>query len=199
MDSIPPILPKKVQHFFKKIEESLDTKLFFYGSVTRSDYIPDKSDIDVAIFSNNEYSDMSKLQHILVVKKENFIKVVWKLNGNIIYGYKIKVKNLNCEISIFNNDFKEILIEEYTRPNKNQSIIIFCLIYLLKLFYYQIPIIPKKNYIETKRYIMNNLICKKESIYILLNKNGKPYDEKQHDKKQHDGKQHDGKQSENMI
>jgi predicted nucleotidyltransferase len=182
MESIPAILPKKVQDFFKKIEESLDNKLYFYGSVTRSDYVPDKSDIDVAIFSNNEYSDMSKLQHILVVKKEDFIKIIWKLNGNIIYGYKIKVKKLNCEISIFNNDFKEILVEEYTRPNKNTSIFIFLMIYLLKLFYYQIPIIPKKNYIETKRYIMNNLICyKKESIYILLQKNGKPHDNKQHD------------------
>lgn len=173
MDSIPTILPKKVQHFFKKIEESLDTKLFFYGSVTRSDYIPDKSDIDVAIFSNNEYSDMNKLQHILVVKKEDFIKVVWKLNGNIIYGYKIKIKKYNCEMSIFNNDFKEILIEDYTRPNKNKSIIIFCLIYLSKLFYYQIPIIPRNYYIQIKNYIMNKLIRKYDSVYYLLQKQDK--------------------------
>lgn len=171
MNNIPTILPKKTQDLFRKIENDLDTELYFYGSVTRSDYVPNKSDIDVAIFSDNEYSDMSKLQHILHAKKSNFDKIVWKLNGNMIYGYKIKIKDINCEISVFNNDFKEILLDEYTKPNKNQSIFVYCLIYILKTFYYQIPLLPKKTYIELKRYIMNEIICKKESVYFLLKQN----------------------------
>lgn len=168
MNTIPTILPKKTQDLFRRIENDLDTELYFYGSVTRSDYVPNKSDIDVAIFTDNEYSDMSKLQHILIFKKSDFNKVVWKLNGKMIYGYKVKIKDINCEISIFNNDFKDLLVDEYTKPNKNKSIIIYYLIYILKLFYYQIPLIPKKNYVELKRYIMNELIEKKESVYFLL-------------------------------
>ena len=171
MNTIPTILPKKVQDVFRRIENDLDTELYFYGSVTRSDYIPNKSDIDVAIFSDNEYSDMNKLNHILIVKRSDFYKVVWKLNGKIVYGYKVKIKAINCEISIFNNDFKEMLLDEYTKPNKNQSLFIYCLIYLLKMFYYQIPIIPKQTYIELKRYIMNVLISNKESVYFLIKEN----------------------------
>ena len=171
MNTIPNILPKKETDLFKRIENDLDTKLYFYGSVTRSDYVPNKSDIDVAIFSENEYSDMIKLQNILHIKKEQIDKIVWKLNGNIIYGYKVKIKELNCEISIFNEDFKQILLDEYTKPNKNKSLFIYCLIYILKLFYYQIPLLPKKTYVEIKRYIMNEMISKKESVYFLLQKN----------------------------
>jgi predicted nucleotidyltransferase len=168
MNTIPTILPKKTQDLFRRIENDLDTELYFYGSVTRSDYVPNKSDIDVAIFTDNEYSDISKLQHILVVKRSKFHKIAWKLNGKMIYGYKVKIKDINSEISIFNNDFKDMLLDEYTRPNKNQSIFIYCLLYLLKLFYYQIPLLPKSTYIELKRYIMNDLISKKESVYILI-------------------------------
>lgn len=171
MNTIPTILPKHTQDFFRKIESELDTELYFYGSVTRSDYVPNKSDIDVAIFTDNEYSDMSKLQHSLQVKKSSFDKIVWKLNGNMIYGYKIKIKYFNCEVSVFNNNFKDILIDEYTKPNKNQSIFISCLIYILKTFYYQIQLLPKKTYIELKRYIMNEMICKKESVYFVLKQN----------------------------
>lgn len=171
MNKIPTILPKNLQDFFRKIEDSLDTKLYFYGSVTRSDYIPNKSDIDVAIFTDNEYSDMNKLQHILIKKKSDFDKIVWKLNGSLIYGYKIKLKEINCEISVYNNDFKEILLDEYTRPNKTQSVLIYGLIYILKLLYYQMNILPKKTYVELKRYIMNDLICKKESVFFLIKQN----------------------------
>ena len=111
---------------------------------------------------------MYKLQHILVVNKHDIHKVVWKLNGHMIYGYKIKIKDIDCEISIFNNDFKNILLDEYTKPNKNNSIIIYSLLYILKLFYYQIPLINRQTYIELKRYIMNELISKKESVSYVL-------------------------------
>jgi hypothetical protein len=168
MNGIPVILPIKIQRFFKKIENDLDTNLFFYGSVTRSDYIPNKSDIDVALFTDNEYSDMHKLQHILHLRKNEIDKIVWRLNGNMIYGYKIKIKDINCELTIFNNDFKDILLDEFTKPNKNNSIIIYGLLFILKVLYYQIPLLNKKTYSELKRYIMNDLMVKKDSIYHVL-------------------------------
>jgi predicted nucleotidyltransferase len=170
MNTIPDVLPKKTRDFFKRIENDLDRELWFYGSVTRSDYVPERSDIDVAIFSDNEYSDMSKLQNILHVKRSDFDKIVWKLNGEIIYGYKIKVENINSEIHIYNNDFKTTLIDEFTKPLKNQSIIIFFLIWLLKLLYYRLNILPPDLYAKFKRFIMNDLIDSKESVFFLLSK-----------------------------
>jgi predicted nucleotidyltransferase len=164
-------LPENVKVFFRKIQDYLDTNLYFYGSVTRSDYVPGKSDIDVAIFTDNEFSTISKLQHVLHVKRDAFEKIVWKLNGKILYGYKIKCEkyiNINSEISIYNNDFKEVLLDEFTKPLRTKSWIFFILLYLLKLFYYHLPLLPKKTYIYLKRVVLNDLIEKKESIYVVL-------------------------------
>ena len=92
MNTIRDDLPKDFKNFFKRLENYLDTDLYFYGSINRDDYVHDKSDIDIAIFTDNEYSTMAKLQHFLKVKRNAFDKVVWKLEGKMIYGYKIK----NC-------------------------------------------------------------------------------------------------------
>jgi len=171
MNELKNELQKKTKDFFKKMQDYLDTQLYFYGSVTRSDYVPDKSDIDVAIFTDNEASIISKLQHYLHVKRDAFQKVVWKLNGTMLYGYKIKCEEyvgINCEISIYNNDFKPLLLDEYTKPIKNDSWIIFILLYLTKLFYYKIPLLSKDTYNNLKRKILNELIEQKESVFVVL-------------------------------
>jgi predicted nucleotidyltransferase len=171
MNQIRDDLPENIKEFFKKIKDYLDTELYFYGSVARSDYVAGKSDIDVAIFTDNEHSTISKLQHVLHVKRDAFQKIVWKLNGHMIYGYKIKCEeytNINCEISIYNNDFKEILIDEFTKPIKNKSWVIFILLYLLKLFYYKLSLLPAQTYIYLKRIVLNDLMGKKESVFFVL-------------------------------
>ena len=168
MNTIRNDLPKNIKDFFYKLKDYLETELYFYGSVTRSDYVPDKSDIDVAIFTDNEHSIISKLQHFLHVKRSDFDKVVWKLNGKMIYGYKIKIDKVNGEIAIYNDDFKEVLLEEFTKPLKNNTILTASILYLLKLLYYQIPIIPKNKYIEWKRYVLNVMMGKKESVFFVL-------------------------------
>ena len=44
------------------MQEYLDTKLYFYGSVQRNDYIDNVSDIDICIFSDNIDSTILKVQ-----------------------------------------------------------------------------------------------------------------------------------------
>jgi hypothetical protein len=168
MNEINNDLPKNIKDFFKRLKNYLDTDLYFYGSVTRSDYVPGKSDIDVAVFTDNEFSTMSKLQHFLHVKRSNFDKVVWKLNGKMIYGYKIKVDDINGEIAIYNDDFKEVLLDEFTKPLKNNTPLTWTMLYLLKLFYYKFPIIPKEMYIKCKRFVLNEMMGKKESVFFIL-------------------------------
>ena len=109
-----------LKKFFIDLKNYLDTELYFYGSVNRSDYVQEKSDIDVAIFTDNEYSTMTKLQHYLHVPRNAFDKIIWKLEGNMIYGYKIKCNKYTdskCEIAIYNNDFKNTLLNEYRNYN----------------------------------------------------------------------------------
>jgi predicted nucleotidyltransferase len=168
MNTIRNDLPQKTKDFFKKMENYLDTELIFYGSVIRSDYVPGKSDIDVAVFTDNENSIMSKLQHFLHVKRNEFDKVVWKLEGKMIYGYKIKILEQNTEIAIYNNDFKEQLMEELNKPIINKTFLTTTLLLLLKLFYYQLPLIPTDLYLKCKRYVLNDMMGKKESVFHLI-------------------------------
>ena len=164
-------LTKKESSYFNKLSDYLDTKLYYYGSVTRDDYVPNKSDIDIAIFTDNEHSIMSKLQHFLHAKRKAFDKIAWKLNGQMIYGYKIKCMDytgINCEIAIYNNEFKKVLIDEYNKPLKNQTLLIYVLLNVLKILYYQIPLLPKTTFMSLKRYILNEMMGKKETVFYLL-------------------------------
>ena len=171
MNTIRDDFPKDVKDFFKRLENYLDTDLYFYGSVNRSDYVHNKSDIDIAIFTDNEYSTITKLQHFLHVKRNAFDKVIWKLDGKMIYGYKIKCEkymDIKCEIAIYNNDFKNILIKEISQYNSVPPHIAI-LLFILKTMYYTFPIISQETYSSYKRYIFNEIMLqKKNTVFLLL-------------------------------
>ena len=67
METTKNKLPTNVKNFFYNLSEYLDTPFLYFGSVQRSDYVPGKSDIDVDVFTDNEYSLMAKMQHYLHV------------------------------------------------------------------------------------------------------------------------------------
>jgi predicted nucleotidyltransferase len=171
MNTVRDDFPKDVKDFFKRLENYLDTDLYFYGSVNRSDYVHNKSDIDIAIFTDNEYSTITKLQHFLHVKRNAFDKVIWKLDGKMVYGYKIKCEkyiDIKCEIAIYNNDFKNILIKEITQYNSVPPHVAI-LLFILKTMYYTFPIISQQTYAIYKRYIFNEIMLqKKNTIFLLL-------------------------------
>lgn len=170
MNVIRDDLPNYVKDFFKRLENYIDHELYFYGSVNRSDYVHNKSDIDVAIFTDNEYSIMSMLQHFLHVKRNAFDKLVWKLNGNMIYGYKIKCSkyiDINCEIAIYNKEFKNVILDEIKLGNSVPLYISF-LLFILKTLYYTFPIISKDSYTLYKRYIFNDILVKKKDMVFYL-------------------------------
>ena len=146
MNKIPNNLPQYIKVFLNKIRDYLDTELYFYGSVNRNDYIHGKSDIDIAIFTDNEYSTIHKLQHVLHIKRSDIDTVIWRLNNTIIYGFKIKCEkhiNINCEIAIYNNKFKHILLDEYSKTN-NVPFLISILLNILKTCYYTFHLLSKQ-------------------------------------------------------
>jgi predicted nucleotidyltransferase len=168
-------LSQKTHTFFYELQDYLDndfnTEMYFYGSVQRFDYFPGQSDIDIGILTDNEYSIMNKMQHFLKVDKKEFIKVAWKLNGRYIYGYKLKYENpkLNiiAEFAIFNNKFKNILIQEHYRTI-NIPFFTSCLVVLLKFFYYAIPLLPTKVFAYLKRKLFNDNLGIKDSSYLTI-------------------------------
>lgn len=161
METTKNDLPKNVKRFFYELSDYLDTKLFYYGSIQRSDYFPGKSDIDVVIYTDNEYSIMNKIQHFLHVNKNDFQKVVWIVKGTTTYGYKIKYVNdkekIQAEFSIYNDKFKDIIIKEHNSKNI-LPIYITWLLYILKFFYYQLQLFDSKTFAYLKRVILNGIL-----------------------------------------
>jgi predicted nucleotidyltransferase len=160
METTKNTLPPNVKKFFHNLSQYLDTKLLFFGSVQRSDYVPGKSDIDVDIFTDNEYSLMSKLQHYLHLSKKEFKKFVFIIGNNTTTGYKVKYKNeeenIKLEFSIYNEKFRHIIIKEHTRKFV-MPFYLTCLLCIIKTFYYTLPILSKSFYIEAKNWLLDTL------------------------------------------
>jgi hypothetical protein len=113
---------------------------------------------------------MAKLQHFLHVKQKAFDKVVWKLNGKVLYGYKIKCEkyiDIKCEIAIYNNEYKDILLPEIKQYNSVPPLVAF-LLFILKTVHYTFPIISQSDYLIYKRYIFNDIMLKKKDPVFLL-------------------------------
>lgn len=160
MNKIRNDFPPDLKKFFYDLQNYLDEDLYFYGSVNRSDYVHGKSDIDVAIFTDNEYSLMTKLQHYLHLDKKSFKKFVYIIGDNTTTGYKVKYKNeeenLQVEFAIYNEKYRDIIIKDHTRKFV-LPFYITCLLCLIKFFYYTFPILSKSFYIDTKKWILNSL------------------------------------------
>lgn len=161
-------------HFFNKLSNHLDTKLYFYGSVQRKDYFPEESDIDVAIFSDNISSTINKLQDFLQIKKENFKKFVWKLyiTDKIVNGIKYihidEENDLKCEFCIYDEKFKNDLLIEY-KDKINLPFYSIIMLKILKMIYYKFKLISLEWYRYFKRRIITYLSGKHfDNNFILL-------------------------------
>lgn len=165
--------------FFNKLSNYLDTKLYYFGSIQRYDYFPGISDIDVDIFTDNPSRTISQIQNYLNIDKKKTNKFIYKFNNNntntnykLINGYKIKyedIKNsLNVEFSIYNEKFKEFVLNEHNRKSVIPYYISFFLI-IIKYLFYVFSIIPKEVYIFFKKFLMNTCIDGKDAEFVVIN------------------------------
>jgi predicted nucleotidyltransferase len=168
------------QNLLNGLSSYLDIEFYYYGSIQRDDYIPGKSDIDVAIFSPNEKSILIKIQHYLHVEKDEFTRVLWKLKKNnvITYGYKLKYEkdNMHIEFAIYNEKSKEDIIE-FQNSTINIPFYVRWLLSMLKFLYYQLNIISLPSYAYFKRkifaYTKKNVDGENEQFIVLKNKYNK--------------------------
>jgi predicted nucleotidyltransferase len=171
MNTIPSVLPMNLQTYFINLKNYLDTELYFYGSVVRGDYIKNKSDIDLCIFTDNEQSILNKLKFYFHIQSKDIKKVIKKSQHDdlILYGYKIKfiVDDVKCEIHVYNENFKNNLLNEMQAPLRSPFYANIFL-YILKFFYYIIPILSKNSYISIKKYYINNFIKFDNTLYFVL-------------------------------
>lgn len=168
MNKIKHKLNDTQKEFVYNLSQYINTPLIFYGSILRNDYIPNKSDIDVAIFTDNENSTIYKLTDFLNIKKSDFKKVVYKIKTKVVHGYKYMYINGNqdikLEISVYNNKYKKIITNEHSICEQLPYYIGWMLI-IIKCLYYHLGFISFDMYRKCKNLLMNSL---KDSQFMLL-------------------------------
>jgi predicted nucleotidyltransferase len=156
MEDIKDRLGEYKYNFFKNLQNYLDTEIIFYGSIKRADYFQNASDIDLTIITDNINSIISKLKNYLHLNKSDIKKIVQKYDNNtstIVSGYKIKYKdddkNMEFDILIFDEKFKKIVMKNINEIN-NLQLHMTIILYILKIFYYTLHLLPKTSYLYLK-------------------------------------------------
>jgi hypothetical protein len=154
--------------FLNSLSNYIDDEIHLYGSIRRMDYIPDKSDLDIDLFTDNENSLIYKLSNLLHLKKNDFKKVVYKIENRLVYGYKTKYENketkLSIEISIYNNKDRDLIIKQHGKAD-NLSYIVLFLLYIIKVSYYKLGILSNEMYSKIKNWLIH---MSSECNFILL-------------------------------
>ena len=172
METTKNKLTQEESIFFNSLSNYLDTKIYFYGSIQRCDYIEKYSDIDIDIFTNNEKDTIIKLENYLNVRRSDFKKTlcIMEKTNFVIPGYKTKYNNdektLNVEISIFNEKYKNIVLESQ-KTKFNISYIYCILLLVLKILYYKVCIIPPVLFRTIKKFLIGISEDDKKKFVIL--------------------------------
>lgn len=157
-----------------EMKKYLGLPLYVYGSLFRIDYFPNKSDIDVIIFSNNIESTVSQLITFLGISKSNIkifkkkvvdktthkTKIVWGFKTN----YKLELLNYTNSNFFYPKTYKRFEISIYNKKHKkniipnidvhfNLPLIPSLLIYFLKILYYYFFFNE-----QVYKYIKNNIL-----------------------------------------
>lgn len=179
MDEIKDRLGEYKYNFLTKLQNYLDTELLFYGSIKRTDYFKNSSDIDIIIITDNVKSVLFTVQQYLNINKSEIQKIFQQYNvkdKGIISGYKIKYENDNIsfDLLIYDEKNREIVTQNINDINNLPFYMIFIL-YIIKLLYYELHLIPKSMYLYLKNSLFfcyfNNKLCyykKEKSLTIMI-------------------------------
>ena len=158
--------------FFDKLKMYIDKPIYFYGSIQRCDYFPQLSDIDIDIFTDNINSTLSQINIFLNIDKHSFKKSFYKIDktNKLIPGYKYKYidssNSLTVEMSLYDEKYKNDILEEHISKFNLPFHITFILV-LLKILHYNMGILPIYYYSMFKKYITNKLFDGNKSEFFV--------------------------------
>jgi predicted nucleotidyltransferase len=164
-------LPEHIKLYFDKLSTYLETKLYFFGSVQRLDYLKNESDIDIAIFTDNMEYMVLKLQGFLNVDRTRIKRFVSKevVKNHIHYGYKVIYEgddiDITYEIVMYNLKNKSEMLDFYVNVNNIPIYSSIILLLLKYLRYYNI--ISNKIYYQAKKKIFVLVIPNQCNLIVL--------------------------------
>ena len=163
MEEIKDRLTERNYYFLKRMEEYIEAKLIFFGSIKRCDFIKNHSDIDIAIISDNVEDTLIKLKNFLDIDNRKIRKIFQKFpnNNTIVYGYKTNYddidNNLSIEIILYNEKYRKQVMESINNINSFPFYITYFLI-IIKFFYYKLNLISGTTYKWFKNVLMENYL-----------------------------------------
>jgi hypothetical protein len=161
------------QSFFDNLRNYIDKPIYFYGSIQRDDYFPQMSDIDIDIFSDNEHSTVIMLQNYLNMSSTDFKRSIYKLDktNSVVPGYKSKyideTNKLTVEISVYNEKYKEDILDEH-RSKLSFPLHITIILILLKFLHYSLGILPIYYYSRYKKFLTNACYDNNKSEFVVI-------------------------------
>lgn len=164
-------LTEKQKQFFVNFCNYTGEELYFYGSIKRMDYIQGKSDIDTDIFTSNTVSTIQKICNFLHIPKSDFKKTILKIGNKVVYGsktmYQSKEYDVKVEISVFNEKYKELVLQEHQVKGSNLKPHVTFSLYIIKIMYYILGIISPTYYSRIKNFLINS----SEPKFVALDNN----------------------------
>jgi predicted nucleotidyltransferase len=159
MEEIKDRLGEYKYHFFKDLQNYLDVELHFFGSIKRSDFFKNSSDIDIIIITDNVNSIMSKVQNYLQISKSSIQKIYQQhsvYDKGIVTGYKIKYDNEEKKIAfdllIYDEKYRSTVLKNINDINF-LPLYMVVLLYILKVLHYTLYLIPKSLYVYLKCFL----------------------------------------------
>ena len=145
--------------FCKGLSTYINLPLYFYGSVQRLDYFEGHSDIDLFIFTDNLDDTLSNIRLYMRDPYIKTKKVIYDIYDSypFIYGYKIKNKKINVEMSIFDIKYKSVILAENKKKTYLPFIVVLML-YIIKVLYYKLGVISSNTFKTIKYQILNNIL-----------------------------------------
>ena len=173
METINNNVSPETKKFLNEMSDYIGCKLYFYGSVQRADFFPEDSDIDIDIFTNNLKSTLSKLETFLNLDPSKVKRIYMFIDNKLVKGYKFVYTNnhlkLKCEISVFNNYDKKIVLQEHTKKTILPFYVLWLMI-ILKTCFYTLHIIDISQYKSIKNVLLSTMIGEKETPYLVVKK-----------------------------
>jgi hypothetical protein len=163
MEEIKNKISERNYYFLKKFEEYIGSDLIFFGSIMRYDYNSKSSDIDIAIISDNINSTLIRLKNFLNIDNRKIRKIYQKTpnSKNIITGYKTNYddyeNNLSLEIVLYDKKYRKEILESINKINSFPFYITYTL-FIIKLLYYNLNIMPKELFDTIKKIIIRNYL-----------------------------------------
>ena len=183
-------LSKEQYSYFLELQEKIELPLFFIGSITRKDYIADRSDIDIEVFSDNVKSTKVKIECLFnyYSKKDENKFIVFKINNVAFSGYKYSYSTLgkdnHFDLTLYKKVCQpELLYNRNIETNLNFFAVIFFSV--IKFLHYNLNVINitgDKNYSNLKKYFWSLYNSKKTATDTITETEYKYYYNEQPEK-----------------